>query len=98
MFCFPSMFYPYIKDSKLKTPPEDQWELMREKVNNVWTYDDYPHFTVFMNSHLSQPIWSDLLEANANIIADIPLEELNGITWGQLIEKGVVYNETGYIE
>lgn len=81
MFAFPGMFGPHIKDSNLKQPEDFE------------SYDpeQYPHFHVFMLTHLCQPIDIQTLESNANIIAAIPDDEIKKVTFEQLIEKGIVY-------
>lgn len=81
MFMFPGMFYNHIKDSKLKMP-EDFENYDPEK---------YPHFHVFILTHLGQPIDITALEDNANIIADIPENAIKSVTLNDLMEKGVVF-------
>ena len=68
MFMFPGMFYNHIKDSKLKMP-EDFENYDPEK---------YPHFHVFILTHLGQPI-------------DIAENAIKSVTLNDLIEKGVVF-------
>ena len=81
MFIFPGMFYNHIKDSKLKMPEDFE------------NYDpeEYPHFHVFILTHLGQPIDVAALEDNANIIADIPENAIKSVTLNDLMEKGVVF-------
>lgn len=81
MFMFPGMFYNHIKDSKLKMPEDFE------------NYDpeEYPHFHVFILTHLGQPIDIAALEDNANIIADIPENTIKSVTLNDLMEKGVVF-------
>ena len=81
MFMFPGMFYNHIKDSKLKMPEDFE------------NYDpeEYPHFHVFILTHLGQPIDIAALEDNANIIADIPENAIKSVTLNDLMEKGVVF-------
>lgn len=81
MFMFPGMFYNHIKDSKLKMPEDFE------------NYDpeEYPHFHVFILTHLGQPIDITALEDNANIIADIPENAIKSVTLNDLMEKGVVF-------
>lgn len=81
IFMFPEMFYNHIKDSKLKMPEDFE------------NYDpeEYPHFHVFMLTHLGQPIDIAALEDNANIIADIPENAIKSVTLNDLMEKGVVF-------
>lgn len=81
MFMFPGMFYNHIKDSKLKMPEDFE------------NYDpeEYPHFHVFILTHLGQPIDIVALEDNANIIADIPENAIKSVTLNDLMEKGVVF-------
>lgn len=81
MFMFPGMFYNHIKDSKLKMP---------EDFEN-YNPEEYPHFHVFMLTHLGQPIDIAALEDNANIIADIPENTIKSVTLNDLMEKGVVF-------
>lgn len=81
MFMFPRMFYTHIKDSNLKIP------------NDFENYnpEEYPHFHVFMLTHLGQPIDITALEDNANIIAEIPEENIKGVSFNDLLEMGVVF-------
>lgn len=81
MLMFPGMFYNHIKDSKLKMPEDFE------------NYDpeEYPHFHVFILTHLGQLIDIAALEDNANIIADIPENAIKSVTINDLMEKGVVF-------
>lgn len=81
MFMFPEMFYNHIKDSKLKTP---------EDFEN-YNPEEYPHFHVFILTHLGQPIDIAALEDNANIIAGIPKENIKSVSFDDLLEMGVVF-------
>lgn len=81
MFAFPGMFGPHIKDSNLKLPEDFE----------SYNPEQYPHFHVFMLTHLCQPIEIQALEDNANIIAAISDDEIKKVTFEQLIEKGIVY-------
>ena len=81
MFMFPGMFYNHIKDSKLKMPSDFE----------NYNPEEYPHFHVFMLAHLGQPIDIPELENNANIIAEIPEEDIKSVTIDDLMEKGVVF-------
>lgn len=81
MFMFPGMFYNHIKDSKLKMP---------EDFEN-YNPEDYPHFHVFMLTHLGLPINITALKDNANIIAEIPEDAIKSVTIIDLMEKGVVF-------
>ena len=83
MFMFPGMFYNHIKDSKLKMP---------EDFEN-YNPEEYPHFHVFMLTHLGQPIDIAALEDNANIIAEIPEENIKGVSFNDLLEMGVVFGD-----
>lgn len=83
MFCFADMFRTHIKDSKLEMP---------EDFEN-YNPEEYPHFHVFMLTHLAQPICIEALEENANIIAEIPMENIKTVTYEQLEGMGV---EFGY--
>lgn len=81
MFMFPGMFYNHIKDSKLKIP--DDFE--------NYNPEEYPHFHVFMLTHLGQPLDIAALEDNANIIAEIPEENIKSVSFSDLLEMGVVF-------
>jgi hypothetical protein len=81
MFMFPGMFYNHIKDSKLKMP---------EDFEN-YNPEDYPHFHVFMLTHLGQPLDIAALEDNANIIAGIPKENIKSVSFSDLLEMGVIF-------
>lgn len=81
MFAFPGMFKPHIEDSNLKLP--DDFE--------DYDPEQYPHFHVFMLTHLCQPIYIWALEENANIIAAISEDEIRQVTFEHLIKKGIVY-------
>ena len=81
MFAFPRMFYNHIKDSKLKMP---------EDFEN-YNPEEYPYFHVFMMTHLGKPIDITALEDNANIIADIPENDIKNVMLKDLMEKGVVF-------
>lgn len=81
MFMFPGMFYNHIKDSKLKMP---------EDFEN-YNPEDYPHFHVFMLTHLGQPLDIAALEDNANIIAGIPKENIKSVSFSDLLEMDVIF-------
>ena len=75
MFMFPGMFYNHIKDSKLKMP---------EDFEN-YEPEEYPHFHVFILTHLGQPIDIAALEDNAN--KDINLSVNRYTTYVRLIKR-----------
>lgn len=86
-FASQSMFKAHIERSELKQP------------SNFEDYDpeDYPQFHVFMLSHLGYPINIGDLEDNANIIANIPDEEIKSVTFEELARLGVVYGDRNNI-
>ena len=81
MFMYPGMFYNHIKDSKLKMP--DDFE--------NYNPEEYPNFHVFMLMYLGQPIDIAALEDNANIIAEIPEENIKSVNFNDLLEMGAVF-------
>ena len=81
IFMFPGMFYNHIKNSKLKMP--DDFE--------NYNPEEYPHFHVFVLTHLGQPLDIAALEDNANIIADISDENIQSVSFSDLLEMGVVF-------
>lgn len=87
MFMFPGMFYNHIKDSKLKMPENF------EKYNP----EDYPHFHVFMLTHLGQPLDIAALEDNANIIAEISEDNIKSVSFDDLLEMGIVFGSGGLV-
>jgi hypothetical protein len=87
VFYFPGMFANHIEDSRLKQPVDFE------------NYDpnEYPHFHVFMSIHLGNTIDHSTLEENANIIADIPDDEIRQVTLEQLVDKGLWIEKSNYI-
>ncbi len=80
MFLFKGMYKEHIKNSRLKMP---------EDFDN-YDPEEFPHFHVFMGSHIGFPIDIYNLEHNANIIADIPEDEIKTITFEGLEKLGIV--------
>lgn len=79
ILCFPEMFKVHLSDSNLKCP------------DNFSEYDkeEYPHFHIFLMSHLETEIRIDSLKEDADIIAKIPEDKIRNITIGELIDLGV---------
>ena len=77
VFMFPDMFKPHIANAKLKMP-EDYLD---------YNPKEFPHFHVFMSTHFGQAIDIESLEDNANIIADIPNDEIMTITFKDLLPR-----------
>ena len=77
IFIFPGMYHPHIKDSKLKMP---------EDFDN---YDpkEYPHFHLFIMAHSNMAFDPVDLEYNANLIAEIPEDRLNDISFKNFLNN-----------
>jgi len=79
MFGFPDMLKNHIENSNLKQP---------EDFNN-YNLEEFPHFSVFMATHLCCPVDVYALEDDANIIAAIPEDQIRAVTYGDLVEMGM---------
>ena len=75
------MFTGHIQNSELKKPGDF----------NNYDPEKFPHFHLFMCSHLAMPIETDCLEDNANIISKIPEDEIKTITFEELAKMGVIW-------
>lgn len=78
-FIYPEMFRSHINGSKLKQP----------KNYESFDQEKYPHFDVFIKSHLGNVFDTADLKNNANIIASIPDEKIKTVTYRDLINMGV---------
>jgi len=87
IFYLPVMFENHIENSRLIKPVDFE----------DYNPNEYPHFHVFMSLHLGHTIDHTTLEENANIIADIPDDEIRKVTIGQLVDKGLWVENSSYI-
>ena len=77
---FPIMLVPHAKAAGMKVPEDvDEFD-----------GNDFPHFHVFCNAQLGRPIpnWGSTVSDNAKVIAEIPDDKINKVTFGGLCEKG----------
>lgn len=81
VFYIKNMFVEHIQDSKLQKP---------EDFDN-YNPERFPHFHVFMCSHLGRPIDTACLKENANIIAKIPKAKIKHVTFEELTNMGVIW-------
>ena len=81
MFCFNGMFKPYIENSNLKMPDDF----------DNYNPNEYTHFHVFLLTHLCRYIDVAYLEENANIIANIPNEQIMYVTLDELMNLGISF-------
>jgi hypothetical protein len=81
------MFRNHIDNSEIKQP---------ENYEN-FNPDEYPHFNVFMITHLGNAFDPDNLKENADIIASIPDEQIRKVTYNDLIEMGVTFSCSGVL-
>lgn len=79
MFAFPGMLRRFAWQAGMPTPPDAE----------NYDREQYPHFEVYRNwqlgrslRHLEAPQW------NADLIANIPEEQIRKVTWGELEQMG----------
>ena len=81
-FVFPEMFRNHIDNSNLKLP--DDFE--------NFDPEEFPHFNVFILTHLGNIFDVNDLRENANIIANIPEEDIRKVSYNDLIAMGVSFS------
>ena len=79
MFARPRMFITHIKDTKLKIPDDP----------DNYDPEEFPRYHMFMTIHLCQTIDVYSLENNAKIFSEIKDEEIETVTIGDLIKRGL---------
>jgi len=80
MLAFPSMITQAASQAGMKVPDDP----------DNFVPDDFPHFHVFCNCQLGQPMSPGAHWENAKVIVAIPEADLRTITFDQILEKGWV--------
>jgi hypothetical protein len=88
MFCFPGMFLPHIEEGIIKMP-EDVENFNQEK---------YPHWAVFLGSHLGNVIEISEISENARTIANIPDDKIKQVTMEDLKKMGVYFSRSRQLD
>ena len=81
-FFFPEMFRNHIDNSNLKLPKDFE----------NFDPEKFPHFNVFILTHLGNTFDVNDLKENANIIASIPEENIRKVSYKDLIAMGVTFS------
>jgi hypothetical protein len=81
-FAFPEMLVPHIKTTNLKIP---------EKLDD-YDPEEYPHWHVYLNTHLGYCYPLDVFTYNAEIISAIPEEKTKNVTIQDLINLGCSFD------
>jgi hypothetical protein len=83
---FPSYFIVTMKKAGIDCPEHLESLDIRESA----PFDKYPHAHVFLSVHVGSVIDLESLDANAEIIKNIPVERLRDISMKDLLSLGVV--------